>query len=250
VVGTINDANYQGSATGTLVIDKASAGVGLGSLSQTYDGTAKAATATTTPSGLAVSFTYDGSATAPAGAGSYAVVGTINDANYQGSATGTLVIDKATLTVTADNKSKFCGQANPALTATYSGFVNGEDTGVLTSPVVLDTTATPGCGAGEYPITASDAAAANYTISYVSGMLTVSEVPPLKGTSAMVDGNSLFIVSWSTVSGHTYQLEYTDNLADVAWQPAGNPVVGTDAMVYVTNNVSAAMHRFFRVEVR
>ncbi|MGA2786593.1 MAG: MBG domain-containing protein, partial [Verrucomicrobiota bacterium] len=91
VVGTINDANYQGSATGTLVIAQGSASISLGSLSQTYNGSAKAATATTTPSGLAVSFTYNGSSTAPTSAGSYTVVGTINDANYQGSATGTLV---------------------------------------------------------------------------------------------------------------------------------------------------------------
>ena len=54
VVGTINDANYQGSATGTLVIRQGYGSIALGGLSQTYDGSAKAATATTTPSGLAV----------------------------------------------------------------------------------------------------------------------------------------------------------------------------------------------------
>src|ERR1019366_8446384 len=95
VIGTINDANYQGSATNTLVISKASSAISLGSLSQTYDGSAKPATATTTPSGLTVTFTYNGSATVPISAGSYTVIGTINDANYQGSATNTLVINKA-----------------------------------------------------------------------------------------------------------------------------------------------------------
>ena len=95
MVGTINDPNYQGSATGTLVIAQASGSVTLGSLNQTYSGSAEAATATTTPSGLAVNFTYNGSATVPTSAGSYTVVGTINDANYQGSATGTLVIAQA-----------------------------------------------------------------------------------------------------------------------------------------------------------
>ena len=49
----------------TLTVNKASATVTLGSLSQTYDGSAKAATATTTPSGLTVNFTYNGSATVP-----------------------------------------------------------------------------------------------------------------------------------------------------------------------------------------
>jgi len=73
-------------ATGTVT---------LGNLSQTYDGTAKSASATTTPTNLTVNLTYNGSANAPTNAGSYTVIGTINDANYQGSATNTLVISKA-----------------------------------------------------------------------------------------------------------------------------------------------------------
>jgi hypothetical protein len=93
VVGTINDTNYQGSASGTLVISKAPASVTLGSLAATYNGSQRNATATTSPvSNLTVNFTYNGSATAPTNAGSYTVVGTINDPNYQGSASGTLVI--------------------------------------------------------------------------------------------------------------------------------------------------------------
>ena len=43
---------------------------------------ALAATATTTPSGLTVNFTYNGSSTVPTAAGSYTVVGTISDSNY------------------------------------------------------------------------------------------------------------------------------------------------------------------------
>ena len=92
VVGTISDTNYQGSANGSLVISKATATVTLGGLSATYDASAKSATATTVPAGLSVGFTYNGSATAPTSAGTYAVVGTISDPNYQGSASGSLVI--------------------------------------------------------------------------------------------------------------------------------------------------------------
>jgi large repetitive protein len=51
------------------------------------------------PAGLVVEFTYDGSATAPTAAGSYAVTGTVNEANWQGSATGTLTIAKAAAAV-------------------------------------------------------------------------------------------------------------------------------------------------------
>src|SRR5205085_1806675 len=100
VVGSVVDINYIGSATGTLVVAKAVASVTLGGLSPTYDGTPKAATATTTPNNLTVTLTYDGGATAPTNAGSYAVVATVNTANYTGTASGTLVIGKATAGVT------------------------------------------------------------------------------------------------------------------------------------------------------
>src|SRR5208283_610391 len=118
VVGTINNPNYAGSATGTLVIAPASASVTLGSLSQTYSGSAEAATATTTPSGLAVTFTYNGSTTVPTSAGSYAVVGTINNPNYQGSASGTLVIAPASASVTLGSLSQTYSGSAEAATAT------------------------------------------------------------------------------------------------------------------------------------
>ncbi len=98
VVGAINDTNYEGAASETLVVAKATATVTLGSLAQTYDGTPKPATATTTPAGLTIDFTYDGSAAAPVNVGSYVVVGTINDSNYQGSASATLRVMGETIT--------------------------------------------------------------------------------------------------------------------------------------------------------
>ena len=95
LAATINEANYAGSATGTLVIAKAGATVTLDNLAHTYDGTPKAATATTTPAGLTVNLTYDGSPAAPTDADSYVLAATINEVNYAGSATGTLVIRPA-----------------------------------------------------------------------------------------------------------------------------------------------------------
>lgn len=92
VVATVNDANYTGSASGTLTVNPATATVTLGNLSQIYDGTVKTITATTTPAGLSTVITYNGSATAPSAVGSYAVVAIISDGNYSGSASGTLTI--------------------------------------------------------------------------------------------------------------------------------------------------------------
>jgi len=67
--------------------------VTLGNLNQTYDGSPKTVSATTSPqAGLAVAITYDGSSTAPTDASSYSVVATVTTAGYIGTASGTLVI--------------------------------------------------------------------------------------------------------------------------------------------------------------
>jgi hypothetical protein len=81
-------------------IGKVIASVTLGSLNQAYNGSARSATATTSPAGLTVDFTYNGSPTAPTYVGSYTVIGTINDPNYQGTASNTLVILQGPATIT------------------------------------------------------------------------------------------------------------------------------------------------------
>ncbi len=100
VTATLADPNYTGApVTATLTIDRAPATVELSNLSWTYDGTAKVPTATTSPAGLSVGFTYSGNPASPVNAGSYDVLATITDPNYVGSGTGTLVIAKANPTI-------------------------------------------------------------------------------------------------------------------------------------------------------
>ncbi|MGI9241906.1 MAG: MBG domain-containing protein, partial [Verrucomicrobiales bacterium] len=97
VVATITAPNYSGSASGTLVIAPATATVTLDNLAQTYDGNPKPVIVTTDPEGLTLAITYDGSTAAPTDAGSYALVATITDPNYVGSASGTLGIEASYL---------------------------------------------------------------------------------------------------------------------------------------------------------
>ena len=85
-----------------------------------------------------------------------------------------LSVSRAPLTITADNKTKVAGTANPTLTASYSGFVYGETSSVLTTQPRLYTTATTSYPPGHYSITASGAAAANYAITYANGVLTIT----------------------------------------------------------------------------
>jgi hypothetical protein len=72
----------------------------LGGLTQTYDGNPKSVTVTTDPANLNTVVTYNGLTNLPTAGGSYAVVATINENNYSGSVSGTLVIAKISQTIT------------------------------------------------------------------------------------------------------------------------------------------------------
>lgn len=89
---TAENLSGVGELAAVFSIAKATATVELSGLSTPYDGGPKTPAATTTPAGLTVTFIFDGSSVAPAAYGTYAVVATIQDANYQGSASATFSI--------------------------------------------------------------------------------------------------------------------------------------------------------------
>ncbi|WP_133054691.1 MBG domain-containing protein, partial [Niastella populi] len=82
-------------------------------------------------------------------------------------------VNKKDLYVQGDDKSRPYGEANPALSMTYTGFVNGEDASVITEPAIattVDITTNP----GTYPITLSGGAAVNYNLVITNGTFTVT----------------------------------------------------------------------------
>jgi hypothetical protein len=81
---------------------------------------------------------------------------------------------KAPLTITADDKTKTYGQVLPSLTASYSGFVNGDTVSSLSTQPNLSTTATDNSPVGNYTISVGAAASSNYTINFINGTLTVN----------------------------------------------------------------------------
>ncbi|GAB2976917.1 hypothetical protein GCM10027049_09850 [Mucilaginibacter puniceus] len=113
--------------------------------------------------------TYNGSVIASVATGGTFTAGNY-DVTYQ---PGSITVTPASLTITADSKTKIYGDANPTLTITYQGFVNGESTMQLTTQPVAATTATQASDVGVYPITVSGGSSPNYTLSYVDGTLTV-----------------------------------------------------------------------------
>jgi hypothetical protein len=90
------------------------------------------------------------------------------------SSNGTLTKTKATITATADNKSRLVGQSNPAFTISYSGFVNDEDISALDELPTASCNANSGSPAGSYPIVPAGGSDNNYSFSFVNGALTVS----------------------------------------------------------------------------
>ncbi len=89
--------------------------------------------------------------------------------------TGVYKVDKAALTITANNVTKVYGDPVGFNGITYTGFVNGEDSSVLATLPVLNTTYIAGDTADTYAVTVSGASAQNYDITYQDGTYTVGK---------------------------------------------------------------------------
>ncbi|MBK1877428.1 immunoglobulin domain-containing protein [Pelagicoccus mobilis] len=207
VAAEIIDPNYTGSATGTLNIAKATANVALGNLSQTFDGSAKSATATTTPEGLAVSLTYEGSASAPSAVGNYAVEATVVDDNYEGSASGTLAITQASAQISLSNLEQ--GFDGSAKTAGVSTTPEG-----LAVSVTYDGSESAPTDAGSYAVVAT-ITEAGYTGS-ANGTLVITPAEAsisLSGLTQTFDGSAKSASASTTPGGLSVDIAY-DGSAD------------------------------------
>jgi hypothetical protein len=131
---------------------------------------------------------FSSPATAASNVGTYAINGsglTANNGNYTlqqaaGNAT-VLTIDPALLTYTANSVSRTYGGANPALTGTISGFVNGDtQSSATTGTTVFSSPATAASSVGSYAINGSGLTAnnGNYTFQQASGNATALIIDP------------------------------------------------------------------------
>lgn len=144
-----------------------------------------------------------------------------SDGNYEiQNVAGTLEIRKAPLVATADDLVRPYGSANPSLTASYAGFVNGEDGSVLDLAPALSTTARVNSAVGNYPISIGGAQDGNYDISYVTGTLTVikadSAVALLQPTVQPVFGRTAEISATVLPRGASGQVELVENNVVIA----------------------------------
>ena len=182
--GAVNPNYAIQYVTGIYTISPAALTITANNASMTYGGTVPSLTVTYTgfvngdnASSLttAPSITTIGNSTSPAGTYPITPSGA-TDPNYNITyQTGTMIIGKATLIVSADNKAMPLGGPLPILTISYSGFVNGDGASSLTTLATATTTATAASPAGTYPITPHGGSSPNYIFSYVTGILSVGQ---------------------------------------------------------------------------
>jgi 6-phosphogluconolactonase (cycloisomerase 2 family) len=117
----------------------------------------------------------------PITAGSHAIgVNFAGDSQYQtSSGTSTLTVNKAVLTVTAQNAAKIYGDANPAFTYVITGFLNNETVAVVSGTANCTSSANVGTSAGTAPISCAvgTLSATNYSFTFVPAILTINRAP-------------------------------------------------------------------------
>ncbi len=209
------NANYAAASdlARTVNVTKAAASISLGSLQQTYDGTARIVTATTTPPNLTVNITYAGSSHPPVNVGSYPISATINDSRYQGTVTGTLAVSKASQTI------QFPSIPDPLATATVVISATGGDSG---NPVTFAVTSGPGVltdgnslsftASGEVIVTASQAGNANYAPAAAApltlNVLKAEGSITLSALNQTYDGTARSVTTATTPPGLQVNLTY------------------------------------------
>jgi hypothetical protein len=107
------------------------------------------------------------------------------DNNYTMTCPGaTLTITKATVTATANNKTRVYGANNPAFDLAYSGFVSPDTVTAIDTLPSASSTETVTSNVGTYPITCAGGMDNNYNITCVNGTLTITQATLTAQTNA------------------------------------------------------------------
>lgn len=187
VTFTPTDGDNYASATGevALTVDKAPLavtaketkkvyGVALPTFEVTYGLFVNGDTVQTALGG---SPTFATLATASSPVGRYDVTpGGLTATNYRlDFVSGSLIVEPAPLTITAEDQSRRYGAAEPQFTVTYGPFVLGEGSGVLGGSLACATEASSTSSPGQYRIDCAGLLSANYVIEFRPGTLTIEK---------------------------------------------------------------------------
>ena len=169
----------------TLTVVKGDQVITFGALSPKTYGDGDFTVSATTTSGLAIAFSGDNNQVATVTGTNVHITGggSLNiTASQSGNALWNpasvqqpLTVAKASLTVTAEDKTIPYNTAAPTFTYTYSGFLFSDNASVIDQQPTGQTTYTIGSAGGTYPITLSGGSDNSYDFNYVAGTLTVTK---------------------------------------------------------------------------
>ncbi|MRX78696.1 T9SS type B sorting domain-containing protein, partial [Pedobacter petrophilus] len=210
------DGNYTLTYLGAnLTIGARTITVTAAAKSKTFGDVDPALTYTFSPA-LQTGATFTGSLSRQSGenAGTYAInQGTLAvSGNYTLIYVGAnLTINRAVLTVSANNAVMCQSDGFPTFGVTYSGFKSGDSENSLSTKPTVSTTASRNV-AGTYILVPANGASGNYSFIYVNGRLTINALPQVnissnkgtdlsKGETAILTATGGTSYSWSTASG-------------------------------------------------
>ena len=187
--------------------------------------------------------------------GSYPITisqGTLASTNYSFTfVNGTLTVNQATLTVTANSGSMTYGGMVPALTYMMSGFVNGDNQGNSTSGQPNEsTTATSGSPVGSYPITITQGTltSTKYTFNFTNGTLTIgpATLTVTADNKTITEGQDLptFTASYSGFVNGDGQGVLSGSPSLTTDAPGNPPPVGTYNIFAAQGTLSAHNYVF------
>jgi len=130
-------------------------------------------------SGTTSVISLSGSSATVVGAGTSVITATFtpeDTTNYNsgGTISMTVTVSKPTIAITASSHTVAFGGSVPTITPSYSGFVNAEDSSVV-SGLTCSTSYTTTTSVGSTTSTCSGATSSNYSFSYTSGVITITQ---------------------------------------------------------------------------
>ena len=207
-------------------------------------------------SGLPVTYTSSDTTIATIIAGKIHITGTgtghiiasqAGNANYApATATDTLTVNKAPLTITATDTSIVYSDSLPPFHVRYDGFVYGQDSSVLTvKPIVTALAAKPVPDPGRYELLPSGAVSNNYTFSYVPGALTVTF--PGDCLNAWMSGSRTLSVMISAPSAQQVSLSLFNIMGRRILSSMLNVQRGNNYFTFPVSGISAGIY-FVRIK--
>jgi hypothetical protein len=78
--------------------------------------------------------------------------------------------------------------------------------------------------------------------------MLAATTPDVILTATRSGGN--IVISFPTQNGHSYQVEYKNNLSDPGWTPLGSAIAGNGSVQSASDSIGGRSARFYRIHVQ